>query len=320
MTTKIIGTGSYAPEQIVTNDDLAKIMDTSDEWIRTRTGIRERRITLGEGTAALAAKAAKRALEDAGVEAKDVDIIILATSSPDNCFPSDACEVQAAVGAVNAVAYDISAACSGFIFALNTVHSFIQAGIYRTGLVIGADTLSKLVDWEDRSTCVLFGDGAGATVVQAADTGLISMNMKADGTKGHVLACKARTVRNFLTGGNPELGYVSMDGQEVFKFAVRKVPECISQVLEAGHTQPDEVKYYILHQANYRIFESIAKRMKVPMEKMPMNIGRFGNTSGASIPMMLDELNQAGKLSRGDKLVFAGFGGGLTWGAALVEW
>ena len=320
MTTKIIGTGSYAPEQIVTNDDLAKIMDTSDEWIRTRTGIRERRITLGEGTAALAAEAAKRALEDAGVEAKDVDIIILATSSPDNCFPSDACEVQAAVGAVNAVAYDISAACSGFIFALNTVHSFIQAGIYRTGLVIGADTLSKLVDWEDRSTCVLFGDGAGAAVVQAADTGLISMNMKSDGTKGHVLACKARTVGNFLTGGNPELGYVSMDGQEVFKFAVRKVPECISQVLEAGHTQPDEVKYYILHQANYRIFESIAKRMKVPMEKMPMNIGRFGNTSGASIPMMLDELNQAGKLSRGDKLVFSGFGGGLTWGAALVEW
>lgn len=320
MTTKIIGTGSYVPERIVTNDDLAKIVDTSDEWIQSRTGIRERRITLGEGTSALAVKAAGRALEDAGITAEEIDLIIVATSSPDNCFPSDACQVQAAIGAVNAVAYDISAACSGFIFALNTVHSFIQAGIYKTGLIVGADTLSKLVDWNDRGTCVLFGDGAGAAVVQAADTGVMSMSMGSDGVKGHVLACKARTVGNFLTEGKPELGFMTMDGQEVFKFAVKKVPECVRQVLNESGTDIEDIKYFIMHQANYRIFESIAKRLKVSVDRMPMNIDRYGNTSGASIPLILDELNQAGKLNRGDKLVFAGFGAGLTWGATLMEW
>ena len=218
------------------------------------------------------------------------------------------------------MAYDISAACSGFIFALNTVHSFIQAGIYKTGLIVGADTLSKLVDWNDRGTCVLFGDGAGAAVVQAADTGVMSMSMGSDGVKGHVLACKARTVGNFLTEGKPELGFMTMDGQEVFKFAVKKVPECVRQVLNESGTDIEDIKYFIMHQANYRIFESIAKRLKVSVDRMPMNIDRYGNTSGASIPLILDELNQAGKLNRGDKLVFAGFGAGLTWGAPLMEW
>lgn len=320
MTTKILGTGSYVPERIVTNDDLAKIMETSDEWITSRTGIRERRISLGEETSELAVKAAELALKDAGIGAEEIDIIVVATSSPDNCFPSDACQVQAAIGAVGAVAYDISAACSGFIFALNTVHSFIKSGIYKTGLIVGADTLSKLVDWEDRSTCVLFGDGAGAAVVQASENGVIRMSMGSDGKKGHVLACKARSVGNFLTEGSPELGYMTMDGQEVFKFAVKKVPECIHQVLDESGTDINEVKYFILHQANYRIFESIAKRLKVPVEKMPMNMDRYGNTSGASIPLILDELNKEGKLNRGDKLVLAGFGAGLTWGATLVEW
>ena len=320
MTTKILGTGSYVPERIVTNDDLAKIMETSDEWITSRTGIRERRISLGEETSELAVKAAELALKDAGIGAEEIDIIVVATSSPDNCFPSDACQVQAAIGAVGAVAYDISAACSGFIFALNTVHSFIKSGIYKTGLIVGADTLSKLVDWEDRSTCVLFGDGAGAAVVQASENGVIRMSMGSDGKKGHVLACKARSVGNFLTEGSPELGYMTMDGQEVFKFAVKKVPECIRQVLDESGTDINEVKYFILHQANYRIFESIAKRLKVPVEKMPMNMDRYGNTSGASIPLILDELNKEGKLNRGDKLVLAGFGAGLTWGATLIEW
>lgn len=320
MTSKIIGTGSYVPARTVTNDELSTIVDTSDEWISSRTGIRERRIAEEEGTSSMAAQAAKRAIEDAGIKAEDVDIIILATSSPDNCFPSGACEVQAAVGASNAAAFDISAACSGFVFALSTAQAFIQAGIYRTGLVIGADCLSKLTDWNDRSTCVLFGDGAGAAVVQARETGVIGSIMCSDGVKGPVLSCVARTEGNFLNGKVPELGYMHMDGQEVFKFAVKKVPECISRILGQAGMEIGDVKYFVLHQANYRIFESIAKRLKQPMEKFPMNIGRYGNTSGASVPIMLDELNRGGKLQAGDKIILSGFGGGLTWGAVLLEW
>lgn len=321
MTTKIIGTGSAVPEQVVTNDDLSKIVDTNDEWIRTRTGIGERRIASREsGTSHMAAEAAGKALKQAGISAEDLDIIILATSTPDNCFPSGACEVQAAIGAKRAVAFDISAACSGFIFALHTVHSFFKAGIYKTGLIIGADTLSKLIDWEDRSTCVLFGDGAGAAVVRAEENGILHMTMGSDGSRGSALACLARTTDNFLTGKEPELGYMTMDGQEVFKFAVKTVPEAIKTVLSESGTHIDEIKYFVLHQANYRIFESIAKRLKIPMEKFPANLERFGNTSGATIPILLDEMNREGKLERGDKIVLAGFGAGLTWGATLLEW
>lgn len=320
MTSRIIGTGSYAPEHIVTNEDLAKVVDTSDEWIRSRTGIGQRRIAMEEGTSRMAAEAARRALEDAGMDAKEVDIILAATSSPDYCFPSCACEVQAALGAEHAVAYDISAACSGFLFALSTVQAFIQAGIYRNALIIGADCLSKLTDWSDRSTCVLFADAAGAAVVQAADTGLVHMVMGSDGVKGAVLTCTARSEGNFLNGKTPELGYIYMNGQEVFKFAVKKVPECVNQVLDHAGVALDDVKYFVLHQANYRIVESVAKRLKQPMEKFPMNMERYGNTSAASVPLLLDELNREGKLQKGDKVVLAGFGAGLTWGASLLEW
>lgn len=321
MTTRIIGTGSAVPEQVVTNEDLARFVDTSDEWIRTRTGIKERRIASAEsGTSDLAIQAAKEALINAGVSAEELDIIILATSSADCCFPSGACEVQAAIGAYRAAAFDLSAACSGFVYALNTIHGFFKAGIYRTGLVIGADTLSKLIDWNDRGTCVLFGDGAGAAVVRAEEKGILHMTMGADGTRGDALECGGRTTGNFLTGKKPELGYMTMDGQEVFKFAVKTVPEAIKQVLEESGTDIEEIKYFILHQANYRIFESIAKRLKIPMEKFPTNLERFGNTSGATIPILLDEMNREGKLQRGDKLVLAGFGAGLTWGATLLEW
>lgn len=320
MTSRIIGTGSYVPGQVITNDDLAKIVETNDEWIRSRTGIRERRIAAEEGTSYMAIEAAKRAVQNAGIDGTELDIILLATSSPDNCFPAGACEVQAALGAAHAVAYDLSAACSGFLFALNTVHAFIQAGIYRTALVIGADCLSKLIDWNDRGTCVLFGDAAGAAVVQASDTGLCKMVMGSDGVKGSVLSCVARTEGNFLNQKKPEFGYMYMDGQEVFKFAVKKVPECIHQVLEAANEKIENVKYFVLHQANYRIVESAAKRLKQPMEKFPMNMERYGNTSGASVPLLLDELNRGGKLQAGDKLVLAGFGAGLTWGAAFLEW
>lgn len=320
MTSRIIGTGSYAPVQIVTNEDLAKIVETNDEWIRTRTGIHERRITLNEGTSSMAIEAAKRAIENAGISPEELDIILLATSSPDHCFPAGACEVQAAIGAVNAVAFDISAACSGFLFALNTVQAYIQAGIYKTALVLGADCLSKLTDWSDRGTCVLFADAAGAAVVQAAENGMVHMVMGSDGVKGPVLSCIARTEGNFLNGKKPELGYMYMNGQEVFKFAVKKVPECIHQVLDKAGVPLDEVSCFVLHQANYRIVEAVAKRLKQPMEKFPMNMDKYGNTSAASIPVLLDELNREGKLEPGSKVVLAGFGAGLTWGAALLEW
>lgn len=321
-TSRVIGTGSYVPEQIVTNDDLAKIVDTNDEWIVTRTGIHERRVAadVKTGTSYMAAEAARRALADAGVAAEELDIILLGTSSPDNCFPNGACEVQGAIGAHRAAAFDISAACSGFLFALSTMQAFMQAGIYKTGLVIGADCLSKLTDWTDRGTCVLFGDGAGAAVVRAEETGLRHMVMGSDGTKGSVLSCVSRTGGSFLNGKTPEIGYMYMDGQEVFRFAVKKVPECVRQILDETGTDIEDIKYFVLHQANYRIFESVAKRLKQPLEKFPMNIDRYGNTSGASVPLMLDELNREGKLNRGDKIILAGFGGGLTWGAALLEW
>jgi len=320
MAMRIVGTGSYVPAQIVTNDDLAKIVETDDAWIRSRTGIGTRHIAASGGTSAMAVEAAKRALENAGIGAEELDLILVATSSPDHCFPSAACDVQAALGAKHAAAFDISAACTGFVFALATMQAFLQAGIYRTGLIVGADCLSKLTDWSDRSTCVLFGDAAGAALVRRDEGGTVHTLMGADGAKGHVLSCTARSEGNFLNGKQPELGYIHMDGQEVFKFAVKKVPECVNEVLAQADVAPDDIKYFVLHQANSRIIEAVAKRLQQPPEKFPMDMERYGNTSGASIPLLLDELNRGGKLSRGDKLVLAGFGGGLTWGAALLEW
>ena len=254
------------------------------------------------------------------VEPEEIDLIILATSSPDYCFPNGACEVQAKVGAVNAACFDISSACTGFVFALSTAHAYISSGLYKTALVIGADLLSKLVDWTDRSTCVLFGDGAGAAVVTAAENGIIGLNMHSNGAKGGVLTCGSRSTGNFLLGKKPELGYMTMEGQEVFKFAVKQVPECIKEVLEETGNTAEDIDQFIIHQANYRIIESIAKRLKVDLEKFPVNMEHYGNTSGASVPILLDELNRAGKLKNGDKLVLAGFGAGLTWGAVLLEW
>ena len=314
MTTKIIGTGSYVPAQIVTNDDLSKIVETNDQWIRSRTGIGERRIATEDSTSDMAAKAAQRAIEQAGIDPKEINLIILATSSPDYCFPNGACEVQAKVGAVNAACFDISSACTGFVFALSTAHAYIASGLYKTALVIGADLLSKLVDWTDRSTCVLFGDGAGAAVVRAEEKGIIGLNMHSNGSKGGVLTCGSRSTGNFLLGKKPELGYMTMEGQEVFKFAVKQVPECIKEVLEQTGNTAEDIDKFIIHQANYRIIESIAKRLKVDLEKFPVNMEHYGNT------ILLDELNRAGKLKTGDKLVMAGFGAGLTWGAVLLEW
>lgn len=304
----------------MTNDDLAKIVETSDEWIRSRTGIGARRIASTESTSRMAAYAASEALKQCGMKPEEIDLILLGTSSPDYCFPNGACEVQRMIGAPKAACYDISAACTGFVYALNTAHAFISSGMYKTALVIGSDVLSRLTDWTDRNTCVLFGDGAGAVVVRADTTGILSTNMYADGTKGGALTCGCRSNGDSASGKKPELGYMTMDGQEVFKFAVKKVPECIMEVLDNSKVAVEQVKYFVLHQANYRIIESVAKRLKVNVDRFPVNLELYGNTSGASIPLLLDEINRKGMLKAGDKLVFSGFGGGLTWGAALLEW
>lgn len=320
MTARIIGTGSAVPEQIVTNEDLSKIVETSDEWISSRSGIKERRIAKEETTTSLAILAGKRALENADIAPEEIEIIIVATCTPDYFFPNTACQVQEAIGAKHAVAFDLSAACSGFLFALSTAQAYIKGGIYQKALIIGAETMSKMIDWSDRSTCVLFGDGAGAVVVCAEETGLLELVQKSDGTGKGVLSCKARETRNLLNHEAETKEYLYMEGQPVFKFAVKTVPECVEEVLKKAEVKKEEIRYYILHQANSRIIQSVAKRLKEPEEKFPMNLSLHGNTSAGSIPILLDEMNQKGMLNRGDKLVLSGFGAGLTWGAVLLEW
>ena len=320
MTARIIGTGSAVPEQIVTNEDLSKIVETSDEWISSRSGIKERRVAKEETTTSLAILAGKRALENAGVTAEEIEVIIVAPCTPDYFFPNTACQVQEAIGAKHAVAFDLSAACSGFLFALSTVQAYIKGGIYQKALIIGAETMSKMIDWSDRSTCVLFGDGAGAAVVSAEETGVLELVQKSDGTGKGVLSCKARETRNLLNHESETKEYLYMEGQPVFKFAVKTVPECVEEILEKAEVKKEEIRYYILHQANSRIIQSVAKRLKEPEEKFPMNLALYGNTSAASIPILLDEMNRNGMLNRRDKLVLSGFGAGLTWGAVLLEW
>ena len=320
MTARIIGTGSAVPEQIVTNEDLSKIVETSDEWISSRSGIKERRVAKEETTTSLAILAGKRALENAGIASEEIEVIIVATCTPDYFFPNTACQVQEAIGAKHAVAFDLSAACSGFLFALSTAQAYIKGGIYQKALIIGAETMSKMIDWSDRSTCVLFGDGAGAAVVSAEETGVLELVQKSDGAGKGVLSCKARETRNLLNHESETKGYLYMEGQPVFKFAVKTVPECVEEVLKKAEVKKEEIRYYILHQANSRIIQSVAKRLKEPEEKFPMNLSLYGNTSAASIPILLDEMNRNGMLNRGDKLVLSGFGAGLTWGAVLLEW
>ena len=320
MTTRIIGTGSYLPKKVVTNDDLAKIMDTSDEWIRTRTGIKARHLVQEETTTYMCVEAAKRALENAQMKAEDIDLILVGTITGDHVTPSTACEIQAAIGADKAVAFDINAACSGFLFALHTAHAFIQSGIYQNALILGAETLSKIMDWNDRSTCVLFGDGAGAAVVRADETGLIAFEQGSDGAKGHVLSCRNRKNNNPYVSNDKEYDYVYMDGQEVYKFAVSTVPKSILHVLEKAGLTAEDVSYFALHQANIRIIQSVAKRLKVEESKFPISLDHCGNISAASVPILLDEMNRQGMLQRGDKIILSGFGAGLTWGTALLEW
>ena len=320
MTARIIGTGSCLPEAIVTNDYLSTIMDTSDEWISSRTGIKERHLVKEETTASLSLETGRRALAEAGVAPEELDMIIVGTLTGDYITPSTACEVQAGLGAVNAVAFDINAACAGFLFSLHTVNAYIQCGMCRTALLIGAETLSRIMDWGDRSTCVLFGDGAGAAVVQAQEGGLIAYDQGSDGEKGKYLACRNRTNNNPLVQTEKNYSYTQMDGQEVYKFAVTYVPNSIHKVLEKAGLQPEDIKYYLLHQANLRIIQAVAKRLKISLDRFPISLDHCGNVSAASVPILLDDVNRKGMLQKGDKIILSGFGGGLTWGTCLIEW
>lgn len=320
MSARIIGTGSALPGKVVSNQDLEKMMDTTDEWIRSRTGIEKRHISVEETTTSMAASAAKRAMENAGVSADEIDLIIVGTVSGDMCFPSTACQVQSAIGAIHAVAFDINAACAGFLFGLTIADAYMKAGMAGTALIIGAETLSKMMDWNDRSTCVLFGDGAGAAIVRKDDTGIISIVQGSDGARGDALTCYNRLVNNPFVENEKELDYTKMDGQAVYKFAVKTVPAAIMQALEQAGVQADEIKYFLLHQANIRIIEAVAKKMGQPIQKFPTNLQECGNISAGSVPILLDNVNQKGELKKGDKIVLAGFGAGLTWGAAVLTW
>ncbi|MGB9662782.1 MAG: beta-ketoacyl-ACP synthase III [Moorellaceae bacterium] len=321
----IIGTGSCLPERILTNFDLEKIVDTSDEWIRTRTGIRERRIA-GEDTAAsdLSLRAAERALASAGVSAEELDLIIVATVTPDNLFPATACWVQARLGAQRAAALDISAGCTGFLYALGVGQQFVASGTYEKVLVIGVDVLSKIINWQDRNTCVLFGDGAGAVLLAPAPAGegILSLYLGADGTGGPLLIMPAGGSRlpASLETVNRKLHSIQMQGSEVFKFAVRILGEASLAALEKAGLSKEEVDLLIPHQANMRIIEAALKRLGLPPEKVYVNLDRYGNMSSASVPVALDEACREGRLKKGDKVLMVSFGAGLTWGAAVVKW
>lgn len=321
---KIIGTGSYVPEKIMTNDDLAELVDTSDEWIMTRTGIGERRISTGENTSDLAYKAAARAIENADLKPNDIDLIICATITPDSFMPSVACIVQEKLGAGRAAAFDLTAACTGMIYAMVTADQFIMSGMYRNVLVIGAEILSKVLNWEDRSTCVLFGDGAGAVVLSSDGngSGILASNLIADGSKQSLLTCNAIPLSNpFVQREDLTfLPRIEMQGQEVFKFAVRTITDHIKSILDKSGMTPEVIRYIIPHQANKRIIEQASKFCSIPLEKFYINLNRYGNTSAASIAIALDELAGSGSLRTGDKLILVGFGGGMTGGAVLLEW
>lgn len=323
MAIRIIGTGSYLPKKVADNHFLSTIVDTDDEWIRQRTGIKERHLSNGkEGTTYMATHAAEAALENAGITADELDMIIVATVSADTYVPSTSCQVQGAIGAIRATCFDLNAACSGFLFAMNTAYAYIEMGMAKTILIIGAETLSREVDWSDRSSCILFGDGAGAAIMRQEEGkgGLIASVTGSDGSQGDVLTCKGRGIQNPFHQSKRKKDYLRMEGQAVFRFAVTMVPRCIKQILKKTGYDTEDIKFFVLHQASVRILELIAKRLKVDIDKFPMNLDRYGNTSSASIPILLDELNRNNLLEPGDKIVLSGFGGGLTWGAVLIEW
>jgi 3-oxoacyl-[acyl-carrier-protein] synthase-3 len=321
----ILGIGSYVPDKVITNHDLEKTIDTSDQWIVERTGIRERHVVSeGEATSDLATRAAEKALADAGVSAGEIDLIIVGTVTPDMQFPSVACLVQSNIKATNAAAFDLTAVCSGFVYGLATGSAFIKTGTYKKVLVIGAESLSKITDWSDRNTAILFGDGAGAVVLGEAEpgTGILGIDLGADGNGGNLLRVPAGGSRlpTIAETISQRLHYIQMDGNEVFKFAIKVMGETVNKALENANLTAKDVSCLVPHQANMRIIQSAAKRLGLPMEKVIVNVDRYGNTSAASIPIALDEGIKSGRIKNGDVLALVGFGGGLTWGATIIKW
>jgi len=314
---RIAGTGSYLPEKVLTNDDLTKIVDTSDEWIQSRTGIRERHIAAeGETTGDLGYNAALRALEAAGIEPSQLDMIIVGTTTPDLIFPSTACLIQARLGANGAAAFDVNAACSGFLFALSTADKFIRSGDARHVLVIGAETLTRIVDWSDRTTCVLFGDGAGAVVLKAdEETGILSTHLHADGSKKELLWNPIG-----VSTGLDQPGKILMKGNDVFKYAVKALDSVVDEALHANGLDKSDLDWLIPHQANLRIIEATAKRLEMPMEQVIVTVDKHGNTSSGSVPLALDAAIRSGRVGRGQLLLLEAFGGGFTWGSALLRY
>ncbi|HWI29105.1 MAG TPA: beta-ketoacyl-ACP synthase III [Stellaceae bacterium] len=320
---RVIGCGAYLPERIVTNTELAERLETSDEWIVQRTGIRQRHVAApGEFTSDLALRAAERALAQAGVPAASVDLIVLATATPDNTFPATATKVQARLGMQGGCAFDVQAVCSGFIYALATADSFIRAGRARTALVIGAETFSRILDWEDRGTCVLFGDGAGAIVLSAArdegggarERGVLSTHLHSDGNHYDIL---------YVDGGpstTGSCGFLRMEGKEVFRHAVQRLAQVVDEALVANGLAPRDLDWLVPHQANRRIIDSMGRRLELPPEKVVITIDRHANTSAASVPLALSEAVGDGRIKPGHLVLMEAMGGGLTWGAALVRW
>ena len=314
---RISGTGSYLPEKILTNADLEKMVDTSDQWIVERTGIRHRHLAAeDQDTCDLAEMAARRALEAAGIEASELDLIIIGTTTPDRVFPSTACLLQARLGNHGAMAFDVQAVCSGFIYALSIADKFIKAGTFKRALVIGAETFSRLVDWTDRNTCVLFGDGAGAVVLEASsEAGILSTHVHADGAYKDMLSVSGKVAHGRLNGD----GFTKMQGNEVFKFAVKVLSNVVKEALAANELEGSDIDWLVPHQANLRIIKATAKKLKLPMEQVVLTVSEHGNTSAASIPLALDVAVRDGRIQRGHTLLLEGVGGGFTWGAVVLK-
>lgn len=321
----IIGTGSFVPDQVMTNFDLEKIVDTSDQWIRERTGIQERRIAPeGMNTSHMGTEAAKRAMQMAGLQAEDIDCIIVATLTPDMSIPSTACLVQANLGAVNATCYDLQAACSGFVYGLITAASYINTGIFKNVIVVGSEILSRRINWKDRSTCVLFGDGAGAAVVSTVPEGygLLGLDSGSDGDGGMCLTIPAGGTAMVANDQRIEEGltFIHMDGPEVYKFAVKVIGKTVLKSLERANLTLEDLDFFVPHQANTRIIDSAAKRLHLPLEKIFVNLHKYGNTSAASVAIALDEAYRENRFKRDDVVALAGFGAGLTWASLVMKW
>jgi len=318
--TKISGTGSYVPKNVVTNDDLAKFVDTSDEWIQSRTGIKERHIVTDEYTIDLAEQASLRAIEDAKISKEDIDLVIVATVTPDNAFPGVSQLLQHRLGLNEVMSFDVNAACSGFMYVLNVADKMIKSGAYKNALIVGAETLTRLTDWSDRNTCVLFGDAAGAMIISRSEENKIKdVICGSSGDYEGYLICKSPELKDPKVNAVSNQDHIHMNGREVFKFATRIMPKTIRDLLERNEKQLEDLDYIVAHQANERIIDKAARDLKISMDKMYLNIQKYGNTSAASVPLAIDEAIKTKKLQKGDLFATVAFGGGFTWGGALIE-